>query len=65
MFYLWSFLTMKIAFVSMALSGHLNPMTSLARQMQSRGNDIVFISVPEAEPVARAAGLNFVPFCEK
>jgi len=56
---------MKIGFVSMPLSGHLNPMTALARKLQSRGHEVVFIGVPDAEPTVRAANLNFVPFCEK
>jgi UDP:flavonoid glycosyltransferase YjiC (YdhE family) len=55
---------MKSGFVSMLLSGHLNPMTALARKLQSRGNEIAFIGVPDVEPFARAAGLNFAPFCE-
>jgi zeaxanthin glucosyltransferase len=56
---------MRIGFLSLPLSGHLNPMTALARKLQSRGNDVVFISVPDAEPVLRAANLKFVSFCEK
>jgi zeaxanthin glucosyltransferase len=56
---------MKIGFLSLPLSGHLNPMTALARKLQSRGNDVVFISVPDAEPVLRAANLRYVPFCEQ
>src|SRR4051794_21835003 len=56
---------MKIGFVSMPLSGHLNPMTALARKLQSRGNDIAFIALPDAEPTVRAANLPFVPFCEQ
>jgi zeaxanthin glucosyltransferase len=55
---------MKIGFVSMPLSGHLNPMTALARRLQSRGNEIVFFGVPDVEPFARAAGLDFVPYGE-
>ncbi|AXC11438.1 Zeaxanthin glucosyl transferase [Acidisarcina polymorpha] len=55
---------MKIGFVSMPLSGHLNPMTALARKLQSRGNEVVMIGVPDVEPFARAAGIEFVPFCE-
>jgi zeaxanthin glucosyltransferase len=55
----------KIGFVSMPLAGHLNPMTALARRLQSRGHEVVFIGVPDVEPFARAAGLDFVPFCEK
>jgi zeaxanthin glucosyltransferase len=56
--------TMKIGFVSMPLSGHLNPMTALARRLQSRGNEVVFFGVPDVEPFARAAGLDFVPYGE-
>ena len=56
---------MKIGFLNLPLSGHLNPMTTLARKLQARGNDVVSISVPDAEPVLRAANLKFVPFCEQ
>jgi zeaxanthin glucosyltransferase len=56
---------MKIGFISLPVVGHLNPMTALARRLQSRGHEIVFIGVPDVEPFARAAGLKFVPFCEK
>jgi zeaxanthin glucosyltransferase len=58
-------LKMKIGFVSMPLAGHLNPMTALARKLQSRGHEIVFIGVPDAGPYVRAAGLPFVPYCEE
>jgi zeaxanthin glucosyltransferase len=56
---------MKIGFMSLPLFGHLNPMTALARKLQSRGNEIVFITVPDAEPVLRAVNLSFVTFCEE
>jgi zeaxanthin glucosyltransferase len=55
---------MKIGFVSMPFVGHLNPMTTLARRLQSRGHEVAFIGVPDVEAFARAAGLDFVPFCE-
>ena len=55
---------MKIGFLSLPLTGHLNPMTALARKLQSRGHDVVFIGVPDIESVVRAADLEFVPFCE-
>jgi len=55
---------MKIGFLSLPVMGHLNPMSALARKLQSRGHEVVFIGVPDAEPVARAADLQFVPFCE-
>jgi zeaxanthin glucosyltransferase len=56
---------MKIGFLSLPLSGHLNPMTALARKLQARGNDVVFISVPDGEPALRAAHLKYIPFCEQ
>src|ERR1700756_2662412 len=56
--------TRKIGFLSLPLTGHLNPMTALARKLQSRGNEVVFIGVPDIEPVVRAANLEFAPFCE-
>src|SRR5260370_15571702 len=56
--------TMKIGFLSLPLTGHLNRMTALARKLQSRGHEIVFIGVPDIEPVVRAADLDFVPFGE-
>jgi MGT family glycosyltransferase len=56
---------MKVGFVSMPVTGHLNPMTALARKLQSRGNEVVFIGLPDAEPIVRGANLDFVPFCEK
>ena len=56
--------SMKIGFLSFPLTGHLNPMTALARKLQSRGQEPVFIGVPDIEPVVRAADLDFVPFCE-
>lgn len=56
---------MKIGFISMPLAGHLYPMTTLARSLKSRGHEIVFIGVPDSEPIVSAAGLDFVPFCEE
>jgi zeaxanthin glucosyltransferase len=36
-------------------------MTTLARELQSRNHDVVFISLPDGEPAVRAAGLTFLP----
>jgi zeaxanthin glucosyltransferase len=54
----------KIGFLSLPLTGHLNPMTALARKLRSRGHEVVFIGVPDIEPAVRAAGLDFVSFGE-
>src|SRR5215469_7718303 len=56
---------MRIAFVSLPVTGHLNPMTTLARKLQSRGHEVLFIGVPDVEPVVRAAKLKFESYCEE
>jgi zeaxanthin glucosyltransferase len=56
---------MKIGFVSLAVPGHFNPMSAVARQLQSRNHDVVMLSLPLIEPLARAANLTFIPFGEK
>ena len=56
---------MKIGFICPPVPGHFNPMSALARQLQSRNHDVVAISLPVSEPFARAANLPFVPFGEK
>src|SRR5690349_12962222 len=56
---------MKIAFISPSVPGHLNPMTTLARKLQSRNHDVVFISWPDGEPSVRAADLKFLPCAVK
>jgi zeaxanthin glucosyltransferase len=56
---------MKIGFIGLPSPGHLNPMSALARQLQSRNHDVVMFSPPVGESLARAAGLPFVPFAEK
>lgn len=55
---------LRIGVVSLPVSGHLNPMSTLARKLQSRGHDIVFLSIPDTEPFVLAAGLKFVPVGE-
>src|ERR1700730_17124093 len=52
-------LSMKLGFISLNVPGHLNPMTALARQLQARNHDVVFLYS------SGAAGLPFVPANEK
>jgi zeaxanthin glucosyltransferase len=52
---------MKIAFIAPPITGHLNPMTTLAREFQARNHNLVFISLPDGEAVVKAAGLTFLP----
>jgi len=46
---------MKLGFICLNLPGHLNPMTALARNLQDRGHEVVFLYS------SGAAGLPFVP----
>src|ERR1700753_787810 len=55
---------MRIGFLSLPVPGHLNPMTALARTLQSRGHDVVFISIADVTPFVEAAGLPFLPCSE-
>jgi zeaxanthin glucosyltransferase len=50
---------MKLGFICLNVPGHLNPMTALARQLQARGHDVVFLYS------SGAAGLPFAPGPEK
>ena len=55
---------MKIGFLSLPVSGHPHPMTALARRLQSRGNEVVFVGVPDTEACVCAADLAFLPYGE-
>ena len=50
---------MKLGFICPNVPGHLNPMTALARQLQSRNHDVVFLYS------SGGAGLPFVPADEQ
>ena len=50
---------MKLGFISINVPGHLNPMTALARQLQTRNHEVVFLYS------SGAAGLPFIPGPEK
>jgi len=50
---------MKLGFICPNAQGHLNAMTALARQLQARGHDVVFLYS------SGAGGLPFVPGPEK
>jgi zeaxanthin glucosyltransferase len=50
---------MKLGFICPNVPGHLNPMTALARQLQARNHDVVFLYSSEA------AGLPCIPADEK
>jgi MGT family glycosyltransferase len=50
---------MKLGFICLDLPGHLNPMSALARQLQARNHEVVFLYS------LGIAGLPFVPGPEK
>ena len=41
---------MRVAFLSLPVPGHLNPMTALARTFQAGGHEVVFLSLPDVAP---------------
>src|SRR5215831_8917670 len=55
---------MRVAFLSLPVPGHLNPMTALARTYQAHAHDVVFFSLPDVAPFVQAAQLPFVPCAE-
>jgi len=55
---------MRIGAATIAATGHLNAMTSLARRLARRGHELTFLCAPEGEQAVRAADLSYVPLCE-
>src|SRR5262249_1914110 len=55
---------MRVAFLSLPVPGHLNPMTALARKYQARGHSVVFLSLLDVAPFVQVAQLPFVPCSE-
>jgi zeaxanthin glucosyltransferase len=56
---------MKVAFTTTPAPGHINPMTTLARSLQARDVEVVFITIPDGESFVRSAELNFIPVCDQ
>jgi MGT family glycosyltransferase len=50
---------MNIALVAPELQGHLNPMTTLGRELADRGNRVTLFGSPQAESKVLRAGLGF------
>ncbi|WP_341525303.1 glycosyltransferase [Nostoc sp. UHCC 0302] len=48
----------------LASAGHLNPMTTLARELQQRGHRVTLFGVPDVRPQALIAGIEFWPIGE-
>ena len=52
---------MHIGLTCPELSGHLNPMTTLGRELVRRGHRVTVVARPDGEAKAVAAGLGFAP----
>ena len=50
-----------IGLICPEISGHLNPMTTLGRELQRRGYRVSLIGIPDGRGKAERAGLEFVP----
>ncbi|MBV9873828.1 MAG: glycosyltransferase [Verrucomicrobia bacterium] len=53
---------MKVAFVAAPFSGHINPISALARRFAKRGHDVLLVSTEEARPTAVASDLRFIAY---
>jgi zeaxanthin glucosyltransferase len=49
----------------MPITGHLNPMIALARKLQTRGHEILFVSFSDTKQVVQTAGLTFAAIGEE
>jgi zeaxanthin glucosyltransferase len=48
----------------MPITGHLNPMIALARKLQARGHEVLFVSFSDTKHAVQAAGLTFAAIGE-
>ncbi|MCU1263347.1 MAG: hypothetical protein JWO80_6232 [Bryobacterales bacterium] len=49
----------RFAILCPPVAGHLNPMCALGSRLKTRGHHVTLINIPDAESIARAAGLGF------
>jgi zeaxanthin glucosyltransferase len=50
---------MRLGLICPELSGHLNPMTTLGRELKRRGHQVTVVARPDARRKAESAGLGF------
>ena len=55
---------MKLGFICLNLPGHLNPMTALARQLQERNHEVVFLYSSSANGLPCVPGDDRDPISE-
>jgi len=56
---------MKIGFLCLPLSGHLNPTTALARELQSRGHEAVLFGLLDNAAAFSDSDLQFISYAEE
>jgi zeaxanthin glucosyltransferase len=54
-----------IGLICPELSGHLNPMTTLGRELQRRGHQVTVVARADGRAKAEQAGLGFVVIGER
>jgi len=53
-----------IGLICPEISGHLNPMTTLGRELLRRGYRVILVGIPDGKAKAEAAGLEFIAIGE-
>jgi MGT family glycosyltransferase len=56
---------MNLGLICPEVAGHLNPITTLGRELQRRGHGVSVMARPDARRRTEAAGLNYVPVGEQ
>ncbi|MCA9780691.1 MAG: glycosyl transferase, partial [Candidatus Eremiobacteraeota bacterium] len=54
----------RLGFLTMPWSGHLNPFSALAGELEKRGHQNLFFHLPEFEQEFRSRGLKFRAYGE-
>src|SRR4051812_24601792 len=55
----------RILFAPFFDTGHLNATFLLARQLQSRGHEVLYVSIPDVGAVIEREGFRFTPVLEE
>ncbi len=53
-----------IGIICPPISGHLNPLIALGKELQKRGHQIIFVQIPDAQEKVEDAGLEFLSIGE-
>lgn len=56
---------MKIGLISSPVPGHINPMSTVGRELKRRGHNLYFFNIADTEAKITSEGLNFILIGEK